>query len=107
VSVLTLAEIRRGIELLPDSRRRHQLELWLEVDLLGSLVTANILPVTQTIGERWAVLSARAQANGFSLAIMDGLIAATAVEHRLTLATRNVKDFSGLPVALLNPWDAS
>ena len=64
VSVLTLAEIRRGIELLPASKRRDQLEQWLENDLLEPFDEANVLPVTKAIGERWAALSARAQQKG-------------------------------------------
>ena len=59
VSILTLAEIRRGIELLAQGRRRTQLEQWLENDLLGSFVDANVLPVTKPIGYLWAALCAR------------------------------------------------
>jgi predicted nucleic acid-binding protein len=105
VSVLTLAEIRRGIELLLPSRRRERLEHWLETDLLDAFDTANVLPVTRDIGDRWAVLSARAQAKGIQLAVIDGLVAATALKHDLALATRNVKDFAGLGVEIFNPWD--
>jgi len=64
LSILTLAEIRRGIELLPTSKRRDQLEQWLETDLLESFEPANVLPVTRAIGDRWAALSARAQEQG-------------------------------------------
>lgn len=52
VSVLTLAEIRRGIESLPAGRRREQLELWLDHDLIPSFLGSNILPVTKAIGDR-------------------------------------------------------
>jgi predicted nucleic acid-binding protein len=103
-SVLTLAEIRRGIELLPVSKRRGQLEEWLENELLESFGT-NLLPVTRAIGDRWAVLSARAQQTGTPLAFIDGLIAATALEHDLTLVTRNVRDFLDLGVSIFNPWE--
>jgi predicted nucleic acid-binding protein len=65
---------------------------------------ANVLPVTKAIGERWAALSARAQERGIQLSVIDGLIAATALEHDLTLVTRNLKDFAQLAVALFNPW---
>jgi predicted nucleic acid-binding protein len=104
VSVLTLAEIRRGIELLPPSKRRDQLEQWLENDLLESFDDANVLPITKAIGDRWAALSARAQGKGLQPSVIDGLVAATALEHDLTLVTRNVKDFEQLGVALFNPW---
>ncbi|MDQ2945341.1 MAG: type II toxin-antitoxin system VapC family toxin [Acidobacteriota bacterium] len=102
-SVLTFAEIRRGIELLPEGKRRSQLEEWqddLQISFAGRL-----LPVTKSIGDRWEVLSAHAQRRGTPLAITDGLIAATALEHDLTLVTRNVKDFVGLSVSILNPWE--
>jgi toxin FitB len=103
-SVLTYAEIRRGIELLPKGKRRTQLEQWREEML--TFFEARLLPVTKTIGDRWAVLSAEAQRRGTPLANIDGLIAATALEHDLTLVTRNVKDFAGLDVPIFNPWAA-
>jgi len=103
-SVLTYAEIRRGIELLPSGKRRAQLEQWLE-DVLVSF-EARLLPVTKAIVDRWAVLSAQAQRKATPLPIIDGLIAATALEHDLTLVTRNVKDFARLGVTILNPWEA-
>lgn len=103
-SVLTFAEIRRGIELLPSGKRRTQLEQWQE-DLVASF-DDRLLPVTKAIADRWAVLSAQAQRKGTPLSNIDGLIAATALEHDLTLATRNVKDFAGFGVPIFNPWEA-
>ena len=107
VSILTLAELRRGIELLPPGKRRNQLEQWLETELLQSFDDANVLPVTKAIGDRWAALSARAQEKGVQTAVLDGLIAATALEHGLIVVTRNVKDFVGLGVEVFNPWEAA
>ena len=78
MSILTLEEIRRGIELLPPSKRRDKLEEWLETELLESFDPTNILPVTRAIGDRWAALSARAQEKGIQPAVIDGLVAATA-----------------------------
>ena len=101
-SVLTFAEIRRGIELLPSGKRRNQLEQWLEE--AGVSFETRLLPVTKTIADRWAVLSAWAQRRGTPLANIDGLLAATALEHDLTLATRNVKDFHATGIELVNPW---
>lgn len=103
-SVLTLAEIRRGIELLPAGKKRTQLETW-QADIEISFAN-RLLPVNKVIGDQWAILSAQAQRRGTPLGIMDGLIAATALEHDLTVATRNVKDFAGLGVAVFNPWDS-
>lgn len=103
-SVLTFAEIRRGIELLPVGKRRAQLKKWQD-DLVASF-EMRLYPVTKSIADRWAVLSAQAQRNGITLANIDGLVAATALEHDLTLVTRNVKDFAGVEVPLFNPWEA-
>ena len=105
VSVLTFAEIRRGIALLPTGKRRAQLEEWLAEDLLESFGT-RLLPVTRLIADRWAALSADAQLRGRPLAVADGLIAATAIEHDLTLVTRNVRDFADTGTVILNPWNA-
>ena len=104
VSVLTFAEIRRGIEVLPLGKRRSQLEQW-QQDLAASF-ESRLLPLTHKIADRWAILSANAQKTGIQIATFDGLIAATAMEHDLTLVTRNVKDFDSLNLRLLNPWES-
>jgi toxin FitB len=101
-SVLTFGEIRRGIELLPAGSRRTQLEQW--QDDLSAAFSTRILPVTKAIADSWAILSAVSQRNGFTLATIDGLIAATALEHGFELVTRNVTDFPGLGITLFDPW---
>jgi toxin FitB len=65
-----------------------------------------LLPVTQAVADRWAVLSARMQRRGTPLATIDGLIGATAREHGLIITTRNVEDFAGLGIEILNPWES-
>jgi predicted nucleic acid-binding protein len=105
LSVVSVGELRRGLTVLPQSKRRTQLEQWFEQHLLP-LFTGRILPITQSVGNRWGVLSGECQLRGTPLNMADGMIAATALEHGLTLVTRNVKDFAGLGVVLLNPWDA-
>ncbi len=66
---------------------------------------SRLLPVTKAIADRWAVLVAHTQPKGITVANIDGLIAATALEHDLTLVTRNVKDFAGTGVPIFNPWE--
>lgn len=78
---------------------------WLDRDLQDSF-GSRLLPVTKSVADRWAILSAHAQLQGRPLAVVDGLIAATALEHDLIMATRNTKDFAGTGVAIFNPWDA-
>lgn len=74
-------------------------------DLLPS-VESRVLPVTEPIADRRAAIAAEAQLRGRPLAVIDGLIAATAIEHDLTLVTRNERDFSDRGAVLLNPWQA-
>jgi predicted nucleic acid-binding protein len=81
------------------------LEQWFEQYLLP-LFAGRILPVTQSVGDRWGVLDGECQLRGTPISTADGMIAATALEHHLTIVTRNVKDFAGLGVAVFNPWDA-
>jgi predicted nucleic acid-binding protein len=105
LSAVTIGEIRKGLIVLPQGRRRTELEAWFHTDLL-IWFRSRILPVTHSIADRWGMLDGQCQLKGTPLNTADGMIAATALEHGLTLVTRNVKDFAGLGVVLLNPWDA-
>jgi predicted nucleic acid-binding protein len=105
LSAVTIGEIRKGLIVLPQGRRRAELEMWFHTDLL-SWFRGRILPVTHSIADRWGVLDGQCQLKGTPLNTTDGMIAATALEHDLTVVTRNLKDFAGLGVAVLNPWDA-
>jgi toxin FitB len=60
--------------------------------------------VSASIAERWGVLAGQCRLKGKQVKIADGLILATALEHDLTIVTRNVKDFAGLGVAIVDPW---
>jgi predicted nucleic acid-binding protein len=103
LSVLTLGEIRKGIESLALGRRRNQLEQWLELDLrirFGS----RVLPVTEAIADRWGRLDTQVRKQGRIIPAIDGLLAATALEHNLTLVTRNTRDFAHTHISVLNPW---
>lgn len=104
VSVVTIGELRRGATLLAPSARRTQLERFLDLTV-PAWFADRVLPVTQAIAERWGTLDASRQLDGRPLSTADGLIAATALEHRLTLVTRNQKHFEDLGVQLLNPWE--
>jgi predicted nucleic acid-binding protein len=105
VSVLTIGEIRLGVELLPPSKRRSQLEQWLERDL-PEWFEDRVLPVDESIAQQWGLLRAQAQMKGRPLSVIDALLAATALEHKLTLVSRNVSDFSVVGLDLVNPWVA-
>jgi predicted nucleic acid-binding protein len=102
-SVLTFGEIRRGIEKLVPGKRRTHLETWLEKDL-HEWFENRLLVINETIANRWGLLAAAAERNGTPLAIIDGLLSATALEHALTVVTRNSADFVSAGVSILNPW---
>jgi len=103
LSAVTIGEIRKGLIVLPPGRRRSELEMWFHTDLL-TWFHNRVLPVTSAVADRWGVLDGQCQLRGTPLNTVDGMIAATAIEHGLTVVTRNVKDFSGLGVDLFNPW---
>lgn len=102
LSVLTLGEIRKGIERLDDPKRRQILVDWLHVEL-PTFFLGRVLNVDGQVADRWGRLQAKA---GRPLPAIDGLLAATALQHDLTLVTRNVKDFNGLNLSIINPWEA-
>jgi toxin FitB len=100
VSVLTVGEIERGIEQQrqTDPAFSKKLSAWL--DMVLRAYEGRILPVTVAVARRWGRLSYRIGNKGLDLAI-----AATALEHGLTVATRNVSDFAPTGVAVVNPFD--
>lgn len=104
LSVLTLGEIRRGIAALSQSRRRATLEAWLDKDLRARF-EGRILVIDQEVADRWGLLTAAARNSGIVLPVIDGLLAATALEHNLTLVTRDTGQIPSMGVAVFNPWE--
>ena len=103
VAAMTMAELRRGVAKMPPSRRKDELSAWLEK--LQSGFGKRILPFSNETASYWAEMCARAESTGRTMAALDSIIAATALEHGLALVTRNVSDFTSAPVVLINPWD--
>lgn len=103
VSVITLAEIQKGIELLAPGKRRDQLDLWLKQDL-EAWFSSRILHVDRQVARQWASVVAQGIRTGRPIPTIDSLIAATALVHDLVIVTRNVRDFQTTGAATLNPW---
>jgi predicted nucleic acid-binding protein len=103
LSVVVLGETLRGIHQLPPSRRRDGLQAF--YDGLVRDFHIEVLPVTLEIAEAWGRTTAARRRAGRPLHPADGLIAATALVHDLTLWTRNTRDFDGTGVRLFNPWE--
>ena len=101
VSVLTLGEIRKGIEALGKSQRKLKLLDWLETELVA-FFAGRILPIDEEVADRWGRLLASA---GRPLPAIDSLLAATALTHGLALVTRNADDFPHPDLEIINPWE--
>ena len=100
VSVVSLAEIRFGIMCAPAGRKRDRLEVWFDVELRPSLAD-RVVQFSESVAMRWAVLRTERR----NAPILDSQIAASALEHSLTLVTRNVRDFAFVGLNVFNPWE--
>lgn len=102
LSVLSVGEIRKGVDKLPAGKRRTELVTWLE-EALPAWFGPRLLPIDIAVAERWGRLLA---ASPRSLPAIDSLLAATALTHNLSLVTRNVADFDVPGLEVVNPWIA-
>lgn len=104
LSVITIGEIKKGIEKLPSSKRKNALKKWLKDDLLVRF-NGRLLPIDTKVVLVWGRLIASLEKQGCPMPAIDSLIAATALASELNLVTRNDSDFSHSGVALVNPWN--
>lgn len=102
LSVLTVGELRKGVEGMAEGARKRRLLDWLEIEL-PMFFAGRILPVDAAVADRWGRLLAQA---GRPLPAIDSLLAATALAHGLTLITRNLGDFQHPDLRVLDPWSA-
>jgi predicted nucleic acid-binding protein len=103
LSVITLAEVRYGIERMAMGAERNRLGVWLRDELTGRF-EGRILPVDPAVAEAWGQLIAHAQTIGRTVGIMDGFVSAIAALHQMTVVTRNVTHFRDLGHPIFNPW---
>jgi len=103
LSVLTLGEIRKGVAALRQGRRRTPLEAWLESSLVVRFAN-RILPIDRGVADRWGSIAGEAAARRSPIAVIDGLLAATALHHNLTLVSRDVRGVQAAGVRVFNPW---
>ncbi|HMT91749.1 type II toxin-antitoxin system VapC family toxin [uncultured Thiothrix sp.] len=104
LSIITVHELEYGLNLLPEGNRRSQLAE--TIQLLLNQYTAFVLPIQQAEASQAARLRAQAKQQGRIIHLADALIAGTALVHGLTIATRNIKDFEGLGLNLVNPFSS-
>jgi len=105
ISVLTIGEIAQGIAKLGESARKTALTDWLQQAVLPNY-KGRILDVDGAVALRWGALRGDLIRAGRTPPVIDSVLAATALSHGLTLATRNMRDFKDFGVVLSNPWDA-
>jgi toxin FitB len=103
VSALTVGEIRTGITTLTNGPRKSLLEAWFTEDLMVRFED-RILPVDRIVAERWGRLVGALAKQGSPLSVVDGLLASTALQHNLTMVTRNTRDVIRTGVTVLDPW---
>ena len=103
LSVLTFGEIHKGIEKLPESRKKDQLHKWVNSDLRERFKN-RILNFDLTAATKWGELQGKAELAGKPMSLIDGLIAATGLVNDLIVVTRNTKDMEQSGVSLFNPW---
>lgn len=103
LSALTIGELRTGAARLPPSKRRSELEGWID-GRLRQKFAGRILSVDEEVAERWGWLDGEAKRRGRPISIIDGLLAATALHWDLTFVTRNWRGLGATGVALLDPW---
>lgn len=102
LSVLTIGEIRKGINCLRnDEARKQKLILWLERDL-PIFFSGRILAIDTAVADKWGFITSKISQ---PLPAVDSLIAATALVNNLILVTRNINDFLSIQMEILNPWD--
>jgi predicted nucleic acid-binding protein len=103
LSVLTIAELRIGITIQADTKKRLALETWLVSELIPRF-DGQVLVFDLDVAQLWGCIEGQARLGSGKLPVIDSQLAATALHHGLTLVTNNEKDFSRTGVVLLNPW---
>jgi toxin FitB len=103
VSVLTFGELHKGVEKLPESKKKEELQVWIE-DELKNRFQNRIIGIDMRVSILWGKIQCFAEKKGKPMPAIDSLIAATGIAYELTIVTRNVTDMEQSGVKLLNPW---
>lgn len=101
LSVITLGELRKGIEKLSDKKRRQRLKLWMENEI-PAWFEERILSIDRAVADKWGYIQAHSKR---TLPAIDSILIATALHHDLAMVTRNIKDFDLPSLEVINPWE--
>jgi toxin FitB len=103
VSVLTFGELHKGVQKLPESKKKEELQVWIE-DELKNRFQNRIIGIDMRVSILWGKIQCFAEKKRKPMPAIDALIAATGIAYELTVVTRNVTDMEQSGVKLLNPW---
>jgi len=103
ISVLTFGELHKGVEKLPESKKKEKLRIWIEEELKNRFQN-RIISIDMRVSILWGKIQCLAEKNGNPMPAIDSLIAATGMAYDLTVVTRNAADMEQSGVKLLNPW---
>ncbi len=103
LSVITIGELKKGINKLPESKKKELLDGWLHEELLTRFQD-HILPIDTDTMLVWGAMNAQLEAAGRPIPAMDALLAATTQQHHCTLVTRNAAHFENTGILIKNPW---
>lgn len=104
MAALSVGELKRGVEKLDEGKRKFFLRNWLTESVIARFDT-RILPASASVCLLWGEMQAQLEKQGKPMPAIDGLIAATALRHQLTIVTRNTRDMEASGAALFNPWE--
>jgi predicted nucleic acid-binding protein len=104
VSVVTLAELRYGVELVTDAARRADLNDWL-TNVIRPMFVQRVIPISEDIMVKWRILVEEGRKSGHTFSQPDLIIAASAAHHGMTVVTRDRSQFDKARVPVINPWE--
>ena len=105
ISIVSIAEIKKGIIRIENSQPNRYLKLWNWLQKLEQRFGSRIIPLDNSIIDTWATICGKSEAKGHKLPIMDSLIAATAYQYDMVVVTRNISDFNFSSIQIFSPWE--
>lgn len=103
LSSLTIGELQKGVSKLGPSKKKNELQYWINIKLLNRFA-GRLIPIDSAVAQKWGQIQAKAEQMGKPMPALDGLIAATALTHNLTVLTRNAQDMKTSGAEIVNPW---
>ena len=104
LSSLTIGEIQKGISKLPESPKKIELQIWLDMEL-AQRFDGRIVGIDMTVAKKWGEIQASSEMAGNIMPVVDSLIASIGLVYDMTVVTRNTEDMKPSRVRIFNPWN--